>query len=384
MTRPSVSGRVAGLFSITAYVSVAVVSTWEIATTRWDLDAQVVAVGRGRVHPQSLVLLAHLVCLAAWLLIAWRTIGHVRRGVARGRHPSRPSEHPRGVSGMLALACAGVVPSLSTPSVAVVEVRRSRKWSSASDVERSTETSSSTAAPSVDLVTVHVFGYPIIEGSAGRRAVFRKSRALELLVWLSLNRDRQRRSTARTAIWDGDIGDSSFATVVSEMRRALVELDPDSDPQSWCPPSYTDEMALAPRVVTDADLLEQALARFRRDPDTAASDLVGLTSRIRDMPFAGAGYLWPDVDGTTTRLMILGLDAVTELTDWAVDSGDVPMALAALASGLRMMPGDADLLERQRALLARPRRTRDGAPRSRLAADFPVSTRRFGRVTAGS
>lgn len=363
-----VKRRVAAAVSILAYVSVAVVAVWELSTTRWDLVAQGRALSAGRVNPQSVVLVAHLVCLVSWTVIAWRAAGHVRAGFSR-----RPSQcghldrdQPSGVSGMLAIACAGIMPSLSSsaplapsalpvatlllPSVAVVEVRRSRP--------RSPE-SVDIASPAVGsagrnaIMTVRVFGHPHVEGPGGRRVVFRKSRALELLVWLCLNRDRQRRSTARTAIWEVDIGDASFATVVSEMRRALAEADSGSDPQSWCPASYTDEMALSGRVVSDAELMADCLERFRRDPASHADELASLVSGIRDIPFAGAGYLWPDVDGTTTRLMILGLDAVTELADWAASVGDAATALSAIAAGLRMMPGDADLLERQRGLLSR-------------------------------
>jgi hypothetical protein len=228
-----------------------------------------------------------------------------------------------------------------------------------------------------------LFGHPIVEGPGGARATFRKSRSLELLVWLCLNRDRQRRSAARTAIWDADIGHASFATVVSEMRRALAEVVPGSDPQSWCPPSYTDELALSSLVVSDVDLLASALGDFRSSPDAHAAALAEIVSGIRDMPFSGTGYLWPDADGTTTRLMILGLEAVTELADWAATRGDTGTALAATAAGLRMMPGDADLIERQHGLLARDRPPRHGAPRSREAADLSGATRRSGRVTAG-
>jgi len=364
--------------SIVAYLSVAVVASWELSTTRWDLAAQGGALADGRVHPQSVVLVAHLVCLVAWVVVAWRALGHLRRASAGAAcHRRGDSEHPRGLSGTLAIACASVMPTLSAPaslapsalpmatlvlpSVAVIEVRRSQRGM-ADDVADDVATTLPPAVRDVGgrRVTVRVYGHPEVVGPGGCRAVFRKSRSLELLVWLCLNRDRQRRSTARTAIWDADIGHASFATVVSEMRRGLAEVAPGSDPQSWCPSSYTDQMALSPLVVSDAELISETLSRFRDDPENTARDLAELVGGIRDMPFAGAGYLWPDVDGTTTRLMIVGLDAVTELADWAVARGRTQLALAAIAAGLRMMPGDAELLERQGSLLAR--RTSSDAP----------------------
>lgn len=361
--------RAASLASLLAYLSVAVVALWELTTTHWHLEVHARALAQGRVHPQAMVLAAHVVCLGAWSVIAVRAAGHLRTNRFRASRdgPVPNQERQGGLSGMLALACAGVMPTLSSPatvapaalpvasivlpSVAVVEVRRSRRPpSSVEEVGRS----SVGGTPARQTVIVRVFGHPRAEGPVGQRAAFRKSRSLELLVWLCLNRDRQRRSTARTAIWDVDIGDASFATVVSEMRRALAEVAPGSDPQSWCPSSYTDEMMLSEQVQCDAELLAGALVEFRADAHAAAGQLTDLVAGIRDIPFAGAGYLWPDVDGTTTRLMILGLDAATELADWSASRGDVHTALVAISAGLRLMPGDSDLLERQQRLVDRP------------------------------
>jgi hypothetical protein len=63
-------------------------------------------------------------------------------------------------------------------------------------------------------LVVRLFGYPVVENRVGDIALFRKRRSLELLTWLTLNRDRSRRSAARTAMWDLDIADSTFSTIV--------------------------------------------------------------------------------------------------------------------------------------------------------------------------
>ena len=93
-------------------------------------------------------------------------------------------------------------------------------------------------------LVVKLFGYPVVENEAGDVASFRKRRALELLTWLALNRDRSRRSAARTAMWDLDIADSTFSTIVSDMRRGLAEIDQRSSRSDWVPTTYSDEIPL--------------------------------------------------------------------------------------------------------------------------------------------
>lgn len=70
-------------------------------------------------------------------------------------------------------------------------------------------------------IIVRLFGYPLVENHLGIRAEFRKTRALELATWLVLNRQRSRRSAARTAMWEQSVSDSTFSTIVSDVRRAL-------------------------------------------------------------------------------------------------------------------------------------------------------------------
>jgi len=114
-------------------------------------------------------------------------------------------------------------------------------------------------------LVVKLFGYPVVENEAGDVASFRKRRALELLTWLALNRDRSRRSAARTAMWDLDIADSTFSTIVSDMRRGLAEIDQQSSRSDWVPTTYSDELPLSIRVITDDVLMAQALESFRKD-----------------------------------------------------------------------------------------------------------------------
>lgn len=198
---------------------------------------------------------------------------------------------------------------------------------------------------------VRVMGYPEVVDRVGHRAAFRKGKSLELLVWLCFNRDRMRRTAARTALWEVDVSDATFATVVSEMRRGLRELIPHMSTDDISRPTYTDAIELSPDIVTDFDVLVTAHREFRSGGSPA--DLVTALRAVRDVPFAGANYGWADYDGTTTRVVITVVGAAVELADWALAEGDVATADVALRAGLRTMPHHPDLLEVQARLRRR-------------------------------
>ena len=196
------------------------------------------------------------------------------------------------------------------------------------------------------VLVVKLFGYPVVENEAGDIASFRKRRALELLTWLALNRDRSRRSAARTAMWDLDIADSTFSTIVSDMRRGLTEIDQQSSRSDWVPTTYSDEIPLSPRVITDDVLMTCALESFRKDSKNS-SEIVRALSHVRDVPFAGTSYSWADLDGTTTRLVILAITAALEVATWALIAGDTAAFEIAITAGLRVLPGHEELLALQ-------------------------------------
>ena len=196
------------------------------------------------------------------------------------------------------------------------------------------------------VLVVKLFGYPVVENEAGDIASFRKRRALELLTWLALNRDRSRRSAARTAMWDLDIADSTFSTIVSDMRRGLTEIDQQSSRSDWVPTTYSDEIPLSPRVITDDVLMTCALESFRKDSKNS-SEIVRALSHVRDVPFAGTSYSWADLDGTTTRLVILAITAAMEVASWALTAGDSTAFEIAVTAGLRVLPGHEELLALQ-------------------------------------
>jgi two-component SAPR family response regulator len=201
------------------------------------------------------------------------------------------------------------------------------------------------------LFIVRLYGYPEVRSGQGQRASFRKKRALELLVWLALNRDRPRRSAARTALWQIDVSDATFSTVVSDMRRGLSDLDSSMNRGDILPTTYSDELLLSDHITTDYELLRHSLARFREDC-SQHHELAQQLAEIRDVPFSGTSYEWADLDGTTTRLIITAMQASQELAEYAKSVSDVDLMMVAVAAGLRVMPGSEDLLEIQQSFIA--------------------------------
>ena len=201
-----------------------------------------------------------------------------------------------------------------------------------------------------EAVVVRLYGFPKVENVNGDEATFRKSRALELLVWLSLNKERPRRSAARTALWECAVSDATFCTVISDMRRGLQELSPRRSSTDWFRPTYTDAISMDTQLVTDAELMMHRLEEFRRDTSTW-KELADVLMTIRDAPFAGTEFSWADLDGSTTRLTILAIEASGELARWARDAGDTSLALRATSAGLKVLPGCEELLEIEQSFL---------------------------------
>jgi hypothetical protein len=207
------------------------------------------------------------------------------------------------------------------------------------------------------LFVVRLYGYPEVESREGVRATFRKKRALELLVWISLNRDRPRRSAARTALWQIDVSDATFSTVVSEMRRGLSDLDSSVNRAELLPTTYSDELLLSNRITTDFELLRESLALFRENNLNHRS-LADQLAEIRDVPFSGTSYEWADLDGTTTRLIITAMQASQELAEYAKSISDVDLMTVAVSAGLRVMPGCEELLQIQEQFLTMKKHSR--------------------------
>jgi hypothetical protein len=196
---------------------------------------------------------------------------------------------------------------------------------------------------------VRLLGPVEVESSSGLAVPFPRGRSLELLAWLVTHRDRPTRSAARTAMWDADVRGSTFNNVVSDLRRSLGSVDG----RLLLDRSPDDRMRLAPSVVSDAEVLETALVRFRHSPDDGDA-LRSALACVRDLPFAGAGYLWPDTEGITSSLVLLVVRAADALARSALERGDVDEVYWATGRGLSVLRNHEGLVElRMRAHASR-------------------------------
>ena len=192
---------------------------------------------------------------------------------------------------------------------------------------------------------VRLLGSVEVVDRDGRQASFERSKTLELIAWLTLHRERSTRAGARTALWELDVRDATFANVVSEARRAMARLVEPPAGEEWLGRTLTDVLPLHDGVVSDADLVRNRLERARlQPPELAIETLRPAVELIRDMPFAGTGYLWPDAEGITSNLVLLATGAATELAGHYLSIGDVDGVFWATGHGLTVLPGHEELI----------------------------------------
>ena len=192
---------------------------------------------------------------------------------------------------------------------------------------------------------VRLLGSVEVVDRDGRAAHFERSKALELIAWLALHRLSSTRIGARTALWELDVRDATFANVVSEARRATARLLPPPEGEEWLGRTLTDLLPLHAAVLADVDLVRARLDRARlQPPELALETLRPAVDLIRDMPFAGTGYLWPDAEGITSNLVLLATGAAAELAGHCLSMGDVDGVFWATGQGLKVLPGHEELI----------------------------------------
>lgn len=198
--------------------------------------------------------------------------------------------------------------------------------------------------PSVSLV-VRLLGPLRIEDTDGEEVPVEKGKALELVAWLALHREHPSRSSARSALWDVDVRDATFANVVSEARRSLARAVRPPDGEEWIARTLSDLLPLHRGVVTDADLVRARMAHAHRQrPADAVETLRPALQLVRDVPLVGCDATWADAEGHTTDLTMLATSLAQELAERCLDIGDADGALGATAVGLRVLPGHEALV----------------------------------------
>jgi hypothetical protein len=194
-------------------------------------------------------------------------------------------------------------------------------------------------------IVVGLIGAVEVHARTGEAGNFERSKTVELIAWLTTHRDRATRTGARTALWDLDVRDATFANVVSEARRALARLVPPPEGEEWVARTLTEQLPVHDLVVTDADLVEERLAHARvQPPSQAIETLRPAVELVRDMPFAGTSYLWPDAEGITSNLLLLAITATAEFAAHALSLGDTDDVFWATGKGLRVLPGHEELI----------------------------------------
>ena len=194
-------------------------------------------------------------------------------------------------------------------------------------------------------VLVRLLGPVSVRAPDGREATFDKSKSKELIAWLATHRERATRAAARTALWELDVRDATFANVVSEARRSLARLVAPPEGEEWVGRTLTEALPLHDRVRTDADLLREALATARLQPPAQAiATLRPAVDLVVGIPFEGTGYLWPDAEGIASQLVLLATTASAELGAHCLSVGDIDGVFEATARGLQVLPGHEELI----------------------------------------
>ena len=194
-------------------------------------------------------------------------------------------------------------------------------------------------------IVVGLLGGVEVHARTGEVGSFERSKTVELIAWLTTHRDRATRSGARTALWDLDVRDATFANVVSEARRALARLVLPPEGEEWVARTLTEQLPVHDLVATDADLVEDRLAHARvQPPSQAIETLRPAVELVRDMPFAGTSYLWPDAEGITSNLVLMAITATAEFASHALSLGDTDGVFWATGKGLRVLPGHEELI----------------------------------------
>ncbi|MDJ0767996.1 MAG: LysM peptidoglycan-binding domain-containing protein [Ilumatobacter sp.] len=199
-------------------------------------------------------------------------------------------------------------------------------------------------APAWSLL-VRLLGPVEVMSPEGAVVEFERSKTRELVAWLATHRERSTRTAARTALWELDVRDATFANVVSEARRSLARLVEPPEGEEWVGRTHTDALPLHDLVRTDADVLEHALdAALLQPPAQAIDTLSPAVDLIVGMPFEGTSYLWPDAEGLTSTLVLLATSAATELAAHCLSVGDIDGVFLATGRGLRVLPGHEELI----------------------------------------
>jgi two-component SAPR family response regulator len=193
-------------------------------------------------------------------------------------------------------------------------------------------------------VLVRTLGPVEVELADGTTIEFEKSKTKELLAWLTNHRSRPTRSAARTALWEFTVADATFTNVVSDIRRRLKQTELLSPLEEWIPRTFNDHLPFHHSIVSDGEVLRACISRAQKLPPAAAVvELHRGLDLVRDLPFSGTGYLWPDAEGITSQLVITVITAAIMAAELDLQSGKTDGVFWATAQGLKVLGAHEEL-----------------------------------------
>jgi two-component SAPR family response regulator len=194
-------------------------------------------------------------------------------------------------------------------------------------------------------VCVRLLGPVDAETWCGAPINFEKSKSLELLAWLTTHRERPTRVAARTALWEISVQDATFNNVVSGLRRGLASSADLVTQIEYLPKTFTDQLSIHDSVITDVDVLNVAVGRAKNIGDKESwSGLHKALNRVRDLPFAGTDYLWPDSEGITSNFILSVITGSVLAAEHALQQGDTEEVFWATGQGLKVLHGHEELV----------------------------------------
>jgi hypothetical protein len=192
---------------------------------------------------------------------------------------------------------------------------------------------------------VRLLGSVEVVDRDNRPTKFERSKTLELVTWLVTHRTRASRSAARTALWDLDVRDATFANVVSEARRVMARHVRPPEGDEWLRRTMTEELSLHDEVIADADVVRARFERARAVGGGGAMSLLRpAVELVNELPFTGSNYLWPDAEGITSNLVLLATNVTAEYAKLALACSDIEGVFWATGRGLQVLAGQEALI----------------------------------------
>ncbi|GBL19997.1 hypothetical protein EMGBS4_00570 [Acidimicrobiaceae bacterium] len=194
-------------------------------------------------------------------------------------------------------------------------------------------------------VMVRTLGPVDVQLADGTIINFEKSKTKELLAWLTSHRARPTRSAARTALWEVNVADATFTNVVSDARRALNQTHLISNGEEWLPRTFNDQLPFHVSIISDGEILESCIALAQElSPSQAIDQLHRGLELVRDLPFSGTGYLWPDAEGITSQLVLNIITASAMAGELDLQRGEIEGVFWATAKGLKVLGAHEELI----------------------------------------